>query len=268
MHCGGSRGGCKVHATRVPPQFKSAGDTPAATAQWLGAPEAYRANQSPPLMPAQPEDAEHPARDRRWLRNDRAIYLDVIERAVETFSGLPTGELQSQHEIAHVDSRSSRDRDIYNASGDSTPQCNEAANILKCNSVIGTILKLNKRAACIGSVREADGCDVIDTLRRDQRNIHVESSHCSDEMYVRKVGIGVTSSHVQRYTRLTCDKAGRVRVPASIGENQRRRRESWRHLGHQVHGVRWRRRALEIKISDQICIRSRRKSSQQQQCAR
>jgi hypothetical protein len=38
----------------------------------LCAPEAHRANQSPPVMPAQPENAQHATGDRRGLGNDGA----------------------------------------------------------------------------------------------------------------------------------------------------------------------------------------------------
>ena len=79
----------------------------------LRAPEAHGANQSPPLKPAQPKNTEQATRDRRGLRN-RAIYLDVIELELEIDTiGLPTGEQQSQDELADADSRSGRDRDIY-----------------------------------------------------------------------------------------------------------------------------------------------------------
>jgi hypothetical protein len=45
--------------------------------------EAHGANQPPPLMPAQPKNAEQPAPDRRGLRNDRAIQLDVVDDCLE-----------------------------------------------------------------------------------------------------------------------------------------------------------------------------------------
>jgi len=55
--------------------------------------EANGANQSPPLKPAQPKNAEQPTRDRRRLGNDRATNLDVIESELEIVAiGLPTGE--------------------------------------------------------------------------------------------------------------------------------------------------------------------------------
>jgi hypothetical protein len=45
--------------------------------------EAHVANQSPPLMPAQPQNTEQPTCDRCRLRDDRAIYLDVVDRVLE-----------------------------------------------------------------------------------------------------------------------------------------------------------------------------------------
>ena len=49
----------------------------------LRAPETQRANQSPPLKPAQPKNTEQPAGDRRRLRNDCAIYQDVIDHVLD-----------------------------------------------------------------------------------------------------------------------------------------------------------------------------------------
>ena len=49
--------------------------------------EAHVANQSPPLMPAQPQNTEQPTRDRCRLRDDRAIYLDVIEDVLYITAG-------------------------------------------------------------------------------------------------------------------------------------------------------------------------------------
>ena len=78
--------------------------------------EAHRANQSLPLKPAQPKNTEQATRDRRRLRNDRAIYLDVIDSDLEIVAiGLPTGEQQSQDEIVYVESRSGRDQESYNS---------------------------------------------------------------------------------------------------------------------------------------------------------
>jgi len=45
----------------------------------LSTPVAHGANQSSPLMPAEPENTKQPASHRGWLRNDRAIDLDVID---------------------------------------------------------------------------------------------------------------------------------------------------------------------------------------------
>jgi len=44
---------------------------------------AHAANQSTPLMPAQPEDAEQPARDRCRLRNYCAPYPDIVDDVLE-----------------------------------------------------------------------------------------------------------------------------------------------------------------------------------------
>jgi len=33
-------------------------------------------------MPAKPKNAEQPAPDRRWLRNDRATYQDIIDNVL------------------------------------------------------------------------------------------------------------------------------------------------------------------------------------------
>jgi hypothetical protein len=49
----------------------------------LRAPEAYRANQSPPLMPAEPEDTEQPTCNSRRLGNDRALHPDIIDSVLE-----------------------------------------------------------------------------------------------------------------------------------------------------------------------------------------
>ena len=49
--------------------------------------EAHVANQSLPLMPAQPQNTEQPTRDRFGLRDDRAIYLDVIEDVLYITAG-------------------------------------------------------------------------------------------------------------------------------------------------------------------------------------
>ncbi len=55
--------------------------------------EANGANQSPPLKPAQPKNAEQPTRDRCRLGNDRATNLNVIDSELEIVAvGLPTGE--------------------------------------------------------------------------------------------------------------------------------------------------------------------------------
>jgi hypothetical protein len=47
------------------------------------APEAHGPNQSPPLKPAQPENAEQSARNGRGLGNDRAANLNVVELELE-----------------------------------------------------------------------------------------------------------------------------------------------------------------------------------------
>src|SRR4051795_3311816 len=53
------------------------------TAVRSSAPEAHRANQSPPLKPTEPNQAEQPAREGRGLRNGRPIYLNVIDYILE-----------------------------------------------------------------------------------------------------------------------------------------------------------------------------------------
>ena len=60
-----------------------AGDTPAATEWWSGTTQTHAANQSTPPMPAQPKNAEQTARDRCRLRNDRPIYLDIIDDGLD-----------------------------------------------------------------------------------------------------------------------------------------------------------------------------------------
>jgi len=45
----------------------------------LSTPVAHGANQSSPLMPAEPKKAKEPTRDSGWLGNDCAIDLDVID---------------------------------------------------------------------------------------------------------------------------------------------------------------------------------------------
>jgi hypothetical protein len=56
--------------------------TPWKTAR-LGAPEAYGANQPLALQRTQPEHAEETTGDRRGLRSDRAIYLDVVDNVLD-----------------------------------------------------------------------------------------------------------------------------------------------------------------------------------------
>ena len=56
-----------------------AGDKPVAMSRRLSTPVAHGANQSPPLMPAEPKKAKEPTCDSGGLRNDRAIDLDVID---------------------------------------------------------------------------------------------------------------------------------------------------------------------------------------------
>ena len=47
-------------------------------------------------MPAEPENAEQPTRDGCRLRNDRTIYLDIIDDGLEIFAWTAIAELQSQ----------------------------------------------------------------------------------------------------------------------------------------------------------------------------
>jgi hypothetical protein len=55
--------------------------------------EAHRANQSPPLKPAQPKNTEQASRDRCGFRNDVANYLHVIQSELNIVAiGIPTSE--------------------------------------------------------------------------------------------------------------------------------------------------------------------------------
>jgi hypothetical protein len=49
----------------------------------LSATQAQAADQSTPLMPAQPENAEQPTRDRCRLRNYRALYPDIVDDGLD-----------------------------------------------------------------------------------------------------------------------------------------------------------------------------------------
>ena len=53
------------------------------SASSLSATQTHAANQSTPLMPAQPEDAEQPTRDRSRLRNYRALYPDIVDNVLD-----------------------------------------------------------------------------------------------------------------------------------------------------------------------------------------
>jgi hypothetical protein len=67
-----------AHETRALPQRRT---------QWTAlnrnSAQAHRANQSSPLKPAQPDNAQQPARYCCRLRHDRAVYLDVIDNVLE-----------------------------------------------------------------------------------------------------------------------------------------------------------------------------------------
>ena len=67
--------------------------TPATAVRLVMRDGAHAANQSTPLMPAQPKNAEQSARDGRWLGNYRAIYLDIIDLCSAEF---PASKYQSQ----------------------------------------------------------------------------------------------------------------------------------------------------------------------------
>ena len=69
------------------------------------APQTQRANQSPPLKPAQPKNTQQPARDRRRLRNGHPIYLNVIDYilGIEPI-GLSVGEMQAHEEHRVIES--------------------------------------------------------------------------------------------------------------------------------------------------------------------
>jgi hypothetical protein len=53
-----------------------------ALCSYLRAPEAYGTNQSPPLIPAEPENTEQPTCNSRGLGNDRATYQDIIDNVL------------------------------------------------------------------------------------------------------------------------------------------------------------------------------------------
>ena len=66
-------------------------------------PEPHGAKQSSPLMPTKAKNTEQATGDCSGLRNDRAIYLDVIELELEIAAiGLSTGEQQPQDERVYV----------------------------------------------------------------------------------------------------------------------------------------------------------------------
>jgi hypothetical protein len=50
---------------------------------WLGTPQMHGANPSPALKPAEPKNTEQPAHDSPGLRDDRAVYLDIIDYVLE-----------------------------------------------------------------------------------------------------------------------------------------------------------------------------------------
>ena len=122
----------------------------------LRAPETHGANQAPPLKPTQPKNAEQTTRDRRGLRN-RAIYLDIIELELEIVAiGLPPVNNSRRARLVYVHSRSGRERDSKNGSG----QCNDAGEVpSKSSTAIGAHLKLNRRIA-VSSVDHAKLTDV------------------------------------------------------------------------------------------------------------
>jgi len=51
--------------------------------QRLSATPTHAANQSTPLMPAQPKNAKQPACNRRGLRSYRALYPDVVDDVLD-----------------------------------------------------------------------------------------------------------------------------------------------------------------------------------------
>ena len=79
----------------------------------LRAPEAHGANQSPPLMPAEPKNTEQAGRDRRRLGNDRASQLEVVELGVSKVAcSRSSGEEESKREVWSVVSRG-RDAETF-----------------------------------------------------------------------------------------------------------------------------------------------------------
>jgi hypothetical protein len=99
VYCRGSRAGgsnldCTAQAIRLPLQ----NELPA-----LRFSEPHGAKQSSPLMPTKAKNTEQATGDCSGLRNDRAIYLDVIELELEIAAiGLSTGEQQPQDERVYV----------------------------------------------------------------------------------------------------------------------------------------------------------------------
>ena len=73
----------------------------------LRTPKAHGANQSPPLMPAEPKYTEQAGCDRRGLRNDRATQLEVVDLGVycARVSSRSPGEEESKREVWRVISR-------------------------------------------------------------------------------------------------------------------------------------------------------------------
>src|SRR5947207_2723335 len=93
----------------------------AATRRRSATPKVHRANQSPPLMPAQPENPEQSTRDGRRFGNDRASQLDVVELGVSNqlaCSSSP-GEEESKREVWRVvgSNRDGETLDLWSAVG-------------------------------------------------------------------------------------------------------------------------------------------------------
>ena len=147
----------------MPPRFGFLADPEPAAA--LRFPEAQGANQSPPLKPAKPENAEQTSGNGCGFRNDCAPYLDVIQLELKIVAiGLPTRETYSQDEIVDVESRSGRDGETYDLPRGGREHGGSDGG--KSKSGIGAELKRSKDVAVSGrSVCKANRGHVIDPLR-------------------------------------------------------------------------------------------------------
>jgi hypothetical protein len=138
----------------------------------LGAPESHRANQAPPLMPAQAEKTEQAARHRRGLRNDRASQLDIVELSVWKVAACSrsTGEEESKREVWSVVS-GGRDGETFDCSL-IDHQRGRAESGPRATSVDAVLNRYVSETAGAGLDREAQCHVLIEACRRE--NIEVE----------------------------------------------------------------------------------------------